>query len=172
MKKLLCNSLVASVVAVAGATVFASQANAQSVDVDFNGTVQDSCEINKVRDGNLNLQDDGKTLGSLGVAQWVDPNGGAIKVNCTGSGIFSITTPEPVSNDAINLSNKPNYRAKNTLWRTVANTKYELTSQGPSAPYALNGNEEEMYVNMIVYNSEAVPAGDYTFKTTVTLTAQ
>ena len=35
MKKLLCNSLVASVIAVAGATTFVSKAHAQSVDVDF-----------------------------------------------------------------------------------------------------------------------------------------
>lgn len=57
MKKLLCNSLVASVIAVAGATTFVSKAHAQSVDVDFSGNVGNACEIEKISDGVVGLTD-------------------------------------------------------------------------------------------------------------------
>ena len=57
MKKLIRNSLIASVVAVAGAIAFTSQANAQSADVEFSGTVGNSCEITKISDGKLGVRD-------------------------------------------------------------------------------------------------------------------
>ncbi|MEO1374499.1 MAG: hypothetical protein AAFW70_09330 [Cyanobacteria bacterium J06635_10] len=90
MKKLLWNSLIASVVAIAGATTFASQANAQSVDVDFNGTVGNTCEISKESDGTLGLTTDNKGLAA-------NDNMAVVQVNCVGSGSVSVGTPTPTT---------------------------------------------------------------------------
>ncbi|OYD93690.1 hypothetical protein CDG76_17000 [Nostoc sp. 'Peltigera membranacea cyanobiont' 210A] len=62
MRNILRNSLIASAVAVVGATAFVGKANAQSVDVDFTGSVPSTCTITKLADGVLGPTNNASTL--------------------------------------------------------------------------------------------------------------
>ncbi len=96
MKKLIRNSLIASVVAVAGAAGFAGEANAQSADVNFDGTVGNTCEITKVRDGKIGVRSDlaGVLVTSSSLA--LEPTKvefGVVEIDCNTSGTIEASRP-------------------------------------------------------------------------------
>ncbi|NJM19992.1 MAG: hypothetical protein HC907_15480 [Richelia sp. SM1_7_0] len=111
MKKLLRNSLIASVVAVAGATTFANQANAQSADVDFSGTVGNLCSITKVNDGQMGVADliNSDSIFTARPDESSQAQLGEIDVNCNTTGEISVGDLTPISADAISLSNESSY---------------------------------------------------------------
>lgn len=190
MKKLLCNSLIASVVAVAGAAGFAGEAKAQlgpdasagksDVEVEFNGTVGSLCEISKVAggDGVIGLDDVNPRNYVLSSRSDEFSGGqlGEVKINCNGSGSVSIGALEAVSADAIALASTADqtfYRAE--LYESNSNFDDPIVASGDTAvSRTLNGTEESLYVHMVVYNGEnaAIPDGVYQFKTTVSVTPQ
>lgn len=180
MKKLLRNSLIASVVAVAGATAFAGQANAQSVDVNFNGTVGNTCEITKLKDGKLGITDLRQSGEFLTSSPTESSKGelGEIEVNCIGSGEISVTAPTPISADAQALVNtgieyNPNVYILNSdsTLVTSAGRGFQSPIKGPET-LALNGTPQKLDVYMFIGTNNPTPAGNYQYSTTVTITPQ
>ncbi|AFY55758.1 hypothetical protein Riv7116_3294 [Rivularia sp. PCC 7116] len=176
MKKLICNSLIASVVAVAGAAGFAGEANAQSVDVDFSGTVTSSCEITKVSDGNLGLSNNNNTSLRSKPSEASDGKAGEISVTCAGSGDMSVTEPVAVSQDAQNFADLSDFGASSQLYLNAQGSGGVLASQDPtfgSKTVTSNGQPVSVYAFIAVGSStQPVPEGDYTFRTTVTVAPQ
>ncbi len=181
MNKLICNSLIASVVAVAGATTFAGQANAQSADVPFTGTVPNTCTINKTLDGKIGIADkiNRNDILSSRSDEFTAGQLGEVEINCNTSGLVSIGALQAVSGPAINLQNDadPNgYRAE--LYTTNSNfngASVPLVASGkPGVSRSPNGTAQKLYVHMVANkkNQVAIPGGSYQFKTTVTITPQ
>ena len=169
MKKLIRNSLIASVVAVAGAAGFAGEAKAQSVPVDFNGTVGNVCSITKNQDGTLAVRDvspNTLTAKSYEVATAIM---GEISVNCNESGTVTDSGLTPVSADATTFSQRPNYRGGIEL-----HTNFTQESLLPVGPTNFNGTEQTIYVQAFAVDDsgDAVPSGTYAFTTTITVTPQ
>ena len=186
MKNLLRNSLIASVVAVAGATTFAAEANAQSVDVYFSGTIGNACEINKIKDGKLGMAD------SNGGYLHANPNDssqgelGEINVNCNGSGQVTLTNLNPISADAQDLASYSLYSQHVILATDDSNTKtsaiaqafegyngYEGLNIDTSANVLdFNGSSKTLYLDMWASDQQDLRDGEYTYRTTVTVTPQ
>lgn len=179
MKKLIRNSLIASVVAVAGAAGFAGEAKAQSADVDFNGTVGNACTITKDLDGTMEIN---PTDSSLLDAR--DGTPGEITVNCNTTGTIEVDELTPQSAAAIDLAAQPQYFAGAELWETSDLTGTQIaanytgddgtgaTDSGPGV-IAPNGTDQKLYVSAFARDASGtpIPAGTYDYTTTITVTA-
>lgn len=194
MKKLIRNSLIASVVAVAGAAGFAGEAKAQfgpdassqpsDVEVNFTGEVGNLCEITKVKDGKMGLTDNRpQEFLSSRPDESSEGELGEIEVNCNESGEISVTAPTPISADAQALVNtgveyNPNVQIFNSGTQFADSTL--VTSEGrafqttnkPPETLTLNGTPQTLYVHMFIYTDNPTPAGNYQYSTTVTITPQ
>ncbi|NJL81431.1 MAG: hypothetical protein HC836_43495 [Richelia sp. RM2_1_2] len=178
MKKLLRNSLIASVVAVAGATTFANQANAQSADVDFSGTVGNLCSITKVNDGQMGVADliNSDSIFTARPDESSQAQLGEIDVNCNTTGEISVGDLTPISADAISLSNESSYSRDAFVADSPANftggNELAVHTTNKTSVVGLNGTPQRLYVHAVAQTPGAIPAGNYTFRTTVTITPQ
>lgn len=178
MKKLLRNSLIASVVAVAGAAGFAGEAKAQNADVDFTGTVGNVCTITKDLDGTMAINPGNNT-----VLDARDGTPGEITVNCNTTGTIEVGALSPQSAAATDLAAQADYGSGAELWETsdLSGTAFAATyigtsnPAGNSGPVAIspNGVDQKLYVSAFVRDDSgtAIPAGTYDYTTTITVTA-
>lgn len=180
MKKLLCNSLIASVVVVAGATTSTSQANAQSADVDFSGDVANTCQVTKVKDGTLGFNSN-PTIG-LGAKPDQYPGGelAEVSVNCNGSGTISITPVSAVSAPATALANKSGFSSGASIVSDTSATNDTIITDTSRPPGTItpnsDGTPQSVYIHMwardMTNGGTLVAPGNYVFRTTVSVTPQ
>ncbi len=175
MNKLICNSLIASVVAVAGATTFAGQANAQSADVPFTGTVPNTCTFGTVLPGEMKLSSTDKN-----VLDARNGKPGEITVTCNTTGNIKIDPLTPQNPTAVSFSQKPKYFSGAELWKTanLSGSSFIGTYVGGgqnTGPKSItsNGAPQTFYVAGYVRDDSgtAIPTGTYNYKTTITITA-
>ena len=183
MKKLFRNSLIASVVAVAGATTFAGEANAQSVDVDFSGTIGNTCEITKLKDGKLAARDNDDIYIDARPVVATRAELGEVSVNCNGSGAVTLGSLTPTSADATTLSQVPGYgyllsvsTDPNNIYSSALdqlnNGSLGTIPNGNTNVLNLNGSAQTLYLNVVATGGTTIPGGNYAFRTTVTITPQ
>ena len=177
MKKLLCNSLIASVVAVVGATTFVSKAHAQTADIDFTATVGNTCTINKLQDGVMGVAD---TLGSdqtLSSKPDESSQGqlGQVEVNCNTSGVISVSQLTPTGTDANALSNAAGYSANafvSTDSSDFDGNQIAQADNNTTGVVTTNGSAQTLFVHALASSDTSIPVGSYAFQTTVTVTPQ
>lgn len=153
--------ILASTIAFSGVFSVAMNANAQSVDVNFTGTVPSACSVTKVSDGVLKLVGANDTLRS----NQFDPaaDRGAVKVTCVGSGMVTIGSLVPTSQNAINLGST---NSVNLLDEYNGN-------MGSNTTVYSNGMQKTFYIDATVNNNaRPIPSGTYSYKTTVNVTPQ
>ena len=155
-----------SVLVVTGALTFTEKANAQSVDIDFNGEVPNSCTINKISDGVLSPID----------RNVIDANNsrGQFLVNCLGSATVTISNPVGTTPTATNYAALLGTETLAELWDAPTGGTFLADSQGmfggTSHDAVSNGTDVPLYVNIFTRNfSTPLPVGTYGFRTTVTV---
>gem|GEM_PF-3304812 len=151
------------------------KADAVSVDVEFSGTINNTCTINKVSDGNLSL---GNLVGrndlfTARIDQGSEAILGEVEISCIGGGSVFVTPPIANSFDAQNLSaatvNAEVYDSNNIF---NSNTEKADANQGLTSNINFNGATNTYYVNLSVDNGgNMIPPGDYNYQTTVIITA-
>jgi hypothetical protein len=159
-------ALVSSLVVIA-AVASTAKAQAESVDVQFNGTIPNSCTITKISDGNLYM-----------VNNYVmDANDGGraqVNVNCKSNGQVTIGDPVPTTPDASSYDSLSGTETVAELWNSSTGGGYLADSQGMfgSSSYTAvsNSTDVPLYINVFTRNgSVPLSVGTYGFQTTVTV---
>jgi len=157
--------LIASVLAVVGATAFIGKANAQSVPVDFNGTVPNTCQISKLTDGALTVV----------AANDISSTPGTVSISCTGSGAIGVSATSytaPSNAVVTETSGWVTGEGLGSVQRNTSTTGF-FGNGVTTSPVAFNGGTKTYNVYGRIYNlNGALPIGNYSFRTTVNITAQ
>ncbi|MDJ0675634.1 MAG: hypothetical protein QNJ36_09695 [Calothrix sp. MO_167.B42] len=173
MKKLIRNSLIASVVAVAGVVSGAGASFAGSTTLDLNGTVPPSCNFDQASYSNSAPDVYGKGDGTTNELWWE----GSFDVSCNHGGQVNITVDDVTESDTVATARElPEYYAEyfsvtdgsnyQTLWANG-----EMPNNTSSHTY----NTGSLYYNFSLYvdtntpSSTGLPAGDYSY--TISMTA-
>ena len=151
------NSLFAVTLAVAGATGFATQATAQSIDVPFTGVVQGTCSFNNLVPGVMVSGSQGPTNSQLDTR---GPGGssGAVAVICNqpanliiGNAVQTAGPSFPVGFVDVDVQ----------------------SSDGGSAPGGqslfLPPGQTQLSVDMWIDSPETIPAGNYGYNVSLTV---
>jgi hypothetical protein len=160
--------LIASVLAVVGTTAFVGKANAQSVPVDFNGTIPNACQINKLTDGALTV---------VAPKDIRATTAGTVTISCTGTGAISVSATSYTAPTNAGVTDTSGWvegdgLSDGSVQRNVSSSGLFGTS-ATSAAIAFNGASKTYSVYGRIYNNNAaLPVGTYTFRTTVNITAQ
>ncbi|MEO1185273.1 MAG: hypothetical protein AAFX46_11480, partial [Cyanobacteria bacterium J06636_27] len=147
--------------------------------VNFTGEVGNLCEITKLKDGKMGIAD---TLGDdkiLSSRPDESTNGelAEVEVNCNTGGQISVTSLTPDSSDATNFSTTAGYLknafvAENATDFATPNIELANGEGGKTSTISLNGTAKTLFVHGVASSDNPVPAGNYAFKATVTITPQ
>ncbi len=185
MKKLFRNSLIASVVAVAGATTFAGEANAQSVDVDFSGTIGNTCEITKIKDGKVGVRGDSPGILIANPSLALEPSQvefGVVEINCSNSGTIQVGQVTATSADAQTLASQSGSSLLNYVFDNpngdsssiIADTD-DGTARSNTVGINPNGTPQQYYIGIGAQgtsSSTPIPPGQYAYSATISVTPQ
>jgi len=146
-------------------TTFAGKAEAQSVDVEFEGSISNACTITTDNTGNnavaLTLID-AQTLGT-------QDTGGTVTVTCATTGQLTVAEPTATSPDAQALANTT---LTSALYSDAGLSTQVTTNDGAPYDATINNTATDFYVGMNVANDAPIPPGDYGYTVSVTVTAQ
>ena len=135
------------------AALIAASANA-ATELDFEGSVENTCSFLSVNDGKLGLNANGRTLGS----QEAGGQSGTVQVVTTGDNVVTFGKPS--------LPNSPaSYNGNPDLFIKVGNGNYEKNKEQdetvgyPGTTYTVHAKAQ---------SDAAFPAGNYTIRTVMT----
>ncbi|MGB3650570.1 MAG: hypothetical protein WBA41_05075 [Rivularia sp. (in: cyanobacteria)] len=147
--------------AILGAVAFAPKAHGQAAPdtetVTFSGEVTSSCSFDrdKTASGTLALENEGKTLSSVGSGS------GGTTIVCTGPG-GTISVAEPMKGELTPAGDFD-------VTATVSSGNGEQATSKDLTSFEIPINTEvPLTVDMTVTHTEALPAGDYSYDVVVT----
>ncbi len=167
--------------AIAGSLAITGQAQAQSVDVNFTGNVGSTCAFGVPTTGGLAVAN-ANILGvsALGGYPTVTNTGtvATVTLSCGNGGLVTVSAPQKLTAPAgftpeINGAVQSFASANGN--ETSANINAPFTGT-PTAPIAVNPGTQTVIVGMIAgyanANGQLPPAGNYSYKVTLTATPQ
>ena len=151
------NSLFAVTLAVVGATGFATQATAQSIDVPFTGVVQGTCSFNNLVPGVM-------------VSNVPGPGGNGLDTQAPGgsSGAVTVICNQPATllvGNAVQTAG-PSFPAS---FIDVNVHSSDGGSVFGGQPLPLNPGQAQLSVDMRVESAASLPAGNYGYNVSLTV---
>ncbi|HLO87398.1 MAG TPA: hypothetical protein VK203_20660 [Nostocaceae cyanobacterium] len=164
-------SLLATALVLAGGAFMAEGAFAQSVDVNFSGTVQGRCSFGNVTNGILVTDSPGTPQGAYKLNSFLPgASAGQVTVNCNQPASLQVSAPiqtaGPTGN-RVGASVSSPYGAVNTGDPVFI----PGSSSGPN-PLYLNPGSTPLSVNLAVepsFNNSYIQPGNYAYKVTLTV---
>jgi len=153
--------------AILGAVACTPKANAQSVnqDVPFSATVTSNCAfIGNAQAGTLSLSgpppEDPGSLGRSLSSENPGGQSGQVTVNCSGGGGLSVSTPQPQT--------VPSGFSPDDAIATISSSSFDARSDVQDILPVSGGADVDIQVDMEVFHTGNLPAGNYSYNVTVT----
>jgi hypothetical protein len=150
-------SLLTAALIVAGGVAIAPKANAQSINVPFSGSIGSVCTVNSVSPGSLTPNSE------TSPTYMYTSSYGQFSVNCNQQAYVTTSIPSITSSPLTNPSYSYSYVSSNYGGSYADQSGY-------SYGHYIGSGSSNFYVEMSVGSNSALPPGNYSYVTTVSIT--
>ncbi|BAZ27869.1 hypothetical protein NIES4074_02970 [Cylindrospermum sp. NIES-4074] len=174
---MICRSLLTAAFMLVGTAAVGESALAQSVDVNFTGTVQGSCSFGAVTNGNLAAEGSGSTGVVILSSKSSGGSAGQVTVNCNQPAGLQVSIPiqtgGPSGNQAGAYVSSGAYSIRSGVYSSTGfdagPSPSPVTGPLPISPGASRTVTVQMSVTPAPGNTNLQP-GNYAYKVTLTIT--